>query len=102
MRTHGTTEIAGYKSDGKISYSRMHNVLKEERGPARLRQCVDCGLPALHWSLMANATDVVTDRNTGRYYSLSIWAYEPRCSHDHIMHDRKHGLRIDAACQEEI
>ena len=80
-----------WKGDA-IGYNRAHKRL----GRAGLFICVDCGMPAQHWSLKAEVpadrlrSEVVeTDRpmTQVRFFSLAPIDYEARCARCHLICD---------------
>lgn len=67
------------------TYKGLHLRLKRCRGLASLQPCVDCGGRADDWSCRHDAQHLVDEQ--GRYYSLDLDAYEPRCKSCHKRYD---------------
>ena len=89
-----------------MTYWAAHWQLRRDLGPARNHPCVDCGRPALDWSLSPWASNVhIGERiSHGRTipaaYSLNLGDYEPRCRACHTTLDnrtRKHRTMALAA-----
>jgi hypothetical protein len=77
----------------EVGYSGVHERLRTRRGPARRHPCVDCGLPARHWSYDRTDPD---ERHmvigAKRYpYSMDETRYVPRCVSCHSRFDRGQG-----------
>jgi hypothetical protein len=60
-----------------VGYATAHDRVHADRGPARAQLCVDCGLPARHWSYGHGDPDRLVE--DGRAYSLDPWEYVARC-----------------------
>ena len=79
-----------------VSYASVHRRVKEERGPARMHPCVDCGETAKEWSYYHADPDELTHRveRRGRVdqwgYSLKAEHYFPRCKPCHNRLDQAH------------
>lgn len=73
-----------------VTYADAHWRVKRERGPARAHLCVDCGLPAMHWSYdHTDPAELVEHRYFGpATYSLDVARYESRCASCHARVDR--------------
>lgn len=77
------------------TYESMHKHLRRTRGSSRDQICVDCSRPAAHWSLSHKAEVVHIQeggRAHGRYFSVNVDDYEPRCAQCHSDQDTKYGL----------
>lgn len=79
---------------GEIGYQRAHSRLGRVSG----RTCVDCGRPALDWSLRQGTPQERLRANlTGRWRGLPFSTdpsdYEPRCKQCHAAHDGRVGER---------
>lgn len=68
------------------TYSAVHLRLRNQRGSASLRPCVDCGGTAKHWSYTHNGGIRERQSEYGPY-SISMEDYVPRCVRCHKRHD---------------
>lgn len=84
----GTTcgDTRAHRRADVVTYETAHDRIVRDRGPARGRQCVDCGGPALHWSYDHADPDELTSPK-GYLYSLDVEHYEPRCPSCHYWFD---------------
>lgn len=74
-----------------VGYRSAHERVEEERVPAYLHPCADCGGNAKEWSYDHTDPDELyaTDAaNMGAAYSLDPYRYSPRCKSCHIRFDR--------------
>lgn len=78
------------------TYEGLHHRISANRGKARAYQCVDCGNRAREWSLNDLDGDLLLDKKLGLKYSLSLDAYEPRCTSCHQKHDYWHARDKEA------
>jgi hypothetical protein len=75
---------------GDSGYGAAHWRCRNDRGPAKYHQCVDCGDPACHWSYNYTDPDELMDTpgtQTPIPYSLSPAHYSPRCAPCHKRFD---------------
>jgi hypothetical protein len=71
-----------------ITYSGLHQRVRNIRGPASTHQCVDCFGPAHDWSYDNTGIGEREDVNRGMKYSTDIQQYSPRCSMCHRAFDQ--------------
>jgi hypothetical protein len=69
-------------------YHLMHNHrLPEQKGPASLHQCVDCGAVADDWSFNHDTPVELAESSDHGRWSWSLSCYEPRCRECHRGYD---------------
>lgn len=59
------------------TYSAVHARLAADLGPAKCRECVDCGSGAEHWSY--DHTDPNELASESGPFSIDLGRYKPRC-----------------------
>jgi hypothetical protein len=74
------------------SYSRIHGLLNERRGPACDHLC-SCGEPAVRWAYQHSAGEAELKNSKGHPYSLNLLDYEPMCSQCHHDLDFRGGFK---------
>lgn len=78
------------------SYEGMHAKVRKLKGKATERECVDCGKRADHWSLNANAEEIIaqvaTNKDHRKMFSRNLDDYEARCRKCHSKYDLEHEL----------
>lgn len=68
-----------------VGYRSLHERIRTARSKASEQACVDCGLPALHWSYdHTDPNELTAPQGT---YSLDVHRYEPRCAPCHNAFD---------------
>jgi hypothetical protein len=74
-----------------VTYQGAHSRVRNLRGRANSRKCVDCGNRALHWSYDHADPDEVAEPAElgGKRYSAKPEHYEPRCSSCHVLFDNR-------------
>jgi hypothetical protein len=97
--THGDTSFVGKGGShlagptnpnwggDSVTYHGAHQRIRNARGQASTRLCVDCGGRARHWSYNHQDPNEKVDPALGRY-SVSPNFYEPRCVSCHSYFDR--------------
>lgn len=74
------------------TYNAVHLRIRKAKGKARDHACVDCGLPANHWSYDHKDPNERHD-DRGRPYSTDMDHYQARCHNCHKDLDVFHGSR---------
>lgn len=82
-----TVERNRAREASELTYKGMHLRVKRHRGRASQNPCVDCGASAADWSCRHDAGHTVDD--AGRYYSLNVEDYDPRCKACHARYDSR-------------
>ncbi len=83
------------------SYSRIHGLLAERRGPASGYLC-SCGKPAQRWAYQHSAGDEELVNAKGHPYSLNLLDYEPMCFQCHHSLDSRGGLKRRLDSEPEL
>lgn len=79
-----------YVEGAPTTYSTMHVRLHYRFGPAKHRECIDCGDSALHWSYNGGCEqEQLGPDSSGRVmpYCSHFDHYSPRCYYCHRAHD---------------
>ncbi len=70
------------------TYSGVHSLVKQLRGPAKNYPCAECGDPAQDWAFNhEKPVNVMIDPMTGAMYSLDPDHYDPLCKRCHKRRD---------------
>ncbi|HSV37506.1 MAG TPA: hypothetical protein VLI04_01995 [Nocardioidaceae bacterium] len=71
------------------AYAVVHYLLRQHKGAALERTCVECAAPARHWAYDQNDVFARVDNETGQVFSVNFDHYQPMCQRCH--------QRLDAA-----
>lgn len=82
------------------SYSRIHGLLIERRGPATCFSCA-CGKKAETWAYRGGSPDERLN-GKGHPYSLNLLNYDPLCRSCHGKKDHRGGLRARLNAEPEL
>ena len=86
QRRHGSPHTVMETRLQEVKYRAAHWRVQSDRGPASAHACVDCGLPAQHWSYdHCDREELMSD--TGQPYSLKAHHYDARCAPCHATFD---------------
>lgn len=76
----------------EVSYAGLHRRLAQTLGPARHRDCIECGRRANEWAYQYSAVDEKACDKTGAPYSTDLDDYQPMCITCHRRMDARHGF----------
>lgn len=85
-RRHGSPDVVIDTRRPDATYRAAHARVTHDQGPARNQPCIDCDVPAHHWSYdHADPNELVAAG--GQAYSLETGHYDARCAPCHARFD---------------